>query len=425
MSFLILALRNIQSNRRRAATIAIFVFVSVLVFLLLNSAVTTAQSKVDNAVINSLLGHTQIRPEVDEPTAVIDMSADWGAPEHLTAQQTSDAISAAMDSQYVAAVHPIVRTNMLVAGPDFDPAAAPGTASGAQVPTVAIGVEEGSHQYEQNLVLDEGSFLQFDDPYEVVLAASVAQQLDVAAGDTVTLIGAAGDGAPVTTLEARVVGVGDAQSLSGFEARLCYLTFDAAAQIKGLADGQSSEVVAFAERKDQSQALTDEVAVSLDGDYRVTDWSTQGGYISAINVAYTGVFYIFLFIILLISCILIINMISLTALERTAEVATLRAIGFDRARIVIVFMVEVLGAALVGAISAYLLAAAIGLPLSTVTFTTGPPVDAVVGQEFQLGYDLLAGLPGVGLILALVALASLRPSLRAASRNAAEALIDE
>lgn len=423
MRYLILSVRNIQNNLRRSVTIAGFVFISVLVYLLLNAAVTTAQDNVNDATINSLLGHVQIRPEVDEPTAVIDMSADWGSPAHLSEQETAQAMAAVDDADTDATPYQLIRTNMAVAEEGFDPLAQDSPA-GAQVPSVVVGVQEGMQQYEENLVLDAGEYLQFDDEYEVVLSSSIANQLDVTAGDTVTLLSTSVDEAP-TQLEARVVGIGDAQSLSGFEARLSYVTYAAGAELKGLDEAASSEVIAFADDVDQAKPLAQDLESELGGSFIVTDWSTQGGYISAINVAYTGVFYLFLAILLLISCILIVNMVSLAGLERTQEIATLRAIGFDRFRIVTAFVLEVLGAALVGALVAYLVAAAVGLPLSQVTFQMGAPADAVVGQTFRLNYDLLAGLPGVALILVFVALATLRPSFRAASRNAAEALIEE
>ncbi|GAA2184163.1 hypothetical protein GCM10009785_30940 [Brooklawnia cerclae] len=425
MRYLVLALRNIQNNVRRSATIAVFVFISVLVYLLLNAAVTSAQQKVDGAIVNSLLGHVQIRPDVDEPTAVIDMSADWGSPDHLTTGQTDQALEAARDSDRNAAAYRLIRTNMLVAKEGFDPVAFDsGDTSGAQIPSVAIGVDEGMHEYEKNLVLDSGAYLGSGGAYEVILSTSVAKQLDIVAGDTVTLISEDVNEEP-TSLEARVAGIGNAQSLGGFEGKLCYLSYGAAAHLKGLDETASSEVIAFAKSTGESSALADDIDAAMGSDVIVTDWSTQGGYISAINLAYTGVFYIFLLIILLIVCILIVNMVSVAGLERTHEIATLRAIGFDRGRIVTIFVAEVLGAAVTGALVAYVVAAAIGIPLSSVTFAVGAPADAVVGQSFALDYDMLAGLPGIVLILLFVALATLMPSFHAASKDPAAALIEE
>lgn len=421
MKYLRLSWRNLQHNTRQAATIGLFVLVAAFSFLMLNSFVHTAQQNVDHAIVSSLLGAVQVRPTVEKPTPIIDMSADWGAEDKLTADQVHEAVAAL--GKQGANAYPVVRSNMLVARAGFDPTSlgrkVPG--KGATVPAVSMGVPKGLTAYAGNLDMESGTALTFGPGAETVLSTSIAKQLDVTPGDSVVLMSQGRDRS-WRHVDATVVGIGDGQSLAGFEGRLMYLDYDAAVSLKGFEKGAATDVLGYTTDLAGSARIRDAASAALSGGFRVTDWSDQGGYITGINSAYTGIFYVFLAIILLIVCILVVNMVSVASLERVQETASLRAIGFSRRRVVLIFVGEVLAAALVGALAAIALAAVVGALLSSRTFSVGPPLDAIVGSTFRLSFSWLSGLPGVIVILLLVALAAVRPSVRASARPPAEAL---
>lgn len=421
MNYLRLAWRNLQHNVRQAATIALFVLVSAFSFLMLNSFVHTAQEKADHAIVSSLLGTVQVRPTVEKPTPIIDMSADWGAADKLTAAQVQEAVTAL--NKQGADAYPVVRGNVLIARAGFDPTSLGRKvpSRGATVPAVSMGVPKGMTTYAGNLDMKSGTALSSGAEAQTVLSTSIAKQLDVTAGDAVVLMSQGRDRS-WRHVDAKVVGVGDGQSLAGFESRLTYLDYDAAVALKGFEQGAATDVLGYTTDLARSPQVRDATFADLSGRFRVTDWSDQGGYVTGINSAYTGIFYVFLTVILLIVCILVVNMVAVVSLERRQETAALRAIGFSRRRVVLLFVAEVIAAALVGATAAIALAAVVGSLLSARTFSVGPPLDAIVGSTFRLSFSWLSGLPGVIAILLLVALAAVHPSVRASARPPAEAL---
>ncbi|SPF68539.1 FtsX-like permease family [Propionibacterium ruminifibrarum] len=420
MRFFLLSLRNAQHNRNRSITIAMFVGVSVLVYLLLNAFVSTAQNKTSEAITDSLLGHVQVRPNTDDVAPIIDMSADWGTSNHFTSTQVDTALDV-FDRLTNVEATPVIRLNMLVGQVSNETTVRDG---GEQVGVVAIGFRGEIDHYLQNLKLETGSGLGSGHNDEVVLSSSTASKLGVSPGDPVTLSAEAINGT-VVTLRATLVGIGDAQSLSGFEDNLAYISFNVGQQLKGLAQGEATEVMAFGNSIASAKSLRGNVDETLGDEFLVTDWTTQGGFISGISTAFTGIFYVFLLILMVIVCILIVNMVAGVALERSKEIATLRAIGYDKTRIIMIFLIEVLACGAAGAIVAALLAWLIGAALRTHEFAVGSPADDVIGSTFTLHYSPLAGLPGTLVILMIVGLSSLIPSAQASSRNPAEALNED
>ena len=92
---------------------------------------------------------------------------------------------------------------------------------------------------------------------------------------------------------------------------------------------------------------------------QATDWRTAGGIVGKFVAVMSAVLYVAVFIIFLVSLFIINNSLIMMMIERTAEIGTIRAIGGQRAEILMTVVVEcalmTLGAALAGT------AAAVGL----------------------------------------------------------------
>lgn len=62
MKLLTIALKNITVNWWRTVTLGIFIFVISFILIFFSSFVVTMQNNMQDTIINSLVGHIQIRP---------------------------------------------------------------------------------------------------------------------------------------------------------------------------------------------------------------------------------------------------------------------------------------------------------------------------------------------------------------------------
>ena len=146
---------------------------------------------------------------------------------------------------------------------------------------------------------------------------------------------------------------------------------------------------------------------------RVVDWQEAAGVVGQLIIVIRVVLYIAIFIIFSVALVIINNSMVLATMERVAEVGTMRAIGAQRAFILLLFMLEtmVLGAAagLAGAllgVGVVELLSAIGIPATNDVMRF-----LYAGPRLRPDWSASNVLFGLGVILIVSVASTLYPAL--------------
>lgn len=260
----------------------------------------------------------------------------------------------------------------------------------------------------------------------IVIGGRLAEDRGLDLGDSLILLVSTVDGY-FNGMEFRVVGILEDQGLSRFHSSLLYIPIDRAKRLIALEQGEAYElVVTLDEDRDTAAAAADiEARLSRLGlPVRVTTWQEMGATFRGILKVSQGFRVVMAGFLSIIVLMLIFNTLSVYVLDRTREVATMMAIGYSGAKIVLLFIAEGLflasssaavGLAVGGGLSEWL--GTVGIPAFNEAMTyvfAGDRLYPILRPEHVLA--LLGGTGAIGLV------ASLGPALRAARLDPAQTL---
>jgi len=255
----------------------------------------------------------------------------------------------------------------------------------------------------------------------IVLSSTLATNLDVSVGSTVT-VGANSTGETSYT----VVGIFSAGTTFGPATRSAYVTLSAAQAISGEADKVTEIYV-----KADSPSLVNSVATLIDAEIsgvRATTASTAAvGTASTLSGTLGTLFIVVGIVALAAGAFGVINTMMMSISERTREVGTLRAIGAQKTEILKIFMSEAFVIGVIGAVAGVLIGVVVSVALPSIT---GSSTASAAGRFAGAGVisalhtsltanDILLSL-GLGIIVGT--LAGIYPAWRASRMDPVEAL---
>lgn len=263
-----------------------------------------------------------------------------------------------------------------------------------------------------------GGWLDRDaDDEQVVIGARVARDLGAIVGDEILVMGNTqyGSMAPISAV---VVGIITGNSAIDQQA---YVRMDIARWIVDIPDG-AIEILVYPEQSSRASVDATAAAVqhALGEGYRVTPWMRADLWSQMVPIL-DGMKYILSAIIVFIMALAIFNTMTMSVLERTAEIGVMRAMGQSRLGAVTSFLFEATLIGLAGAILGLAIGAGPALYMENVGMSFSQDVLDDMGGEYAISAKLYADLTletvlmalGVGLSTAV--LGALLPSLRAAS----------
>ncbi len=318
-------------------------------------------------------------------------------------------------------------------------ATANGTALGAQVTAMPWDSLSKRSLFTSNVTAGNLSALEAGEG--IALGASLARNLRVQVGDSITLIspqGRATIAGFVPRMKTYPVAATFKLGMHEFDSSLILMPF-AEAQTYFLLnsvaedgitpiDGISTIDVSVADAE-QARATARAIRTALGGEVRVFDWQeTNAGVFAALNVQ-RNVMVIILALIVLVAAFNIISSLVMLVKEKGRDIAVLRTMGATRASITRVF---VLAGSLIG-IAGTVMGVALGLFLAAYLEAIHKLIEKLIGQELLLeNIYFLSTLPTktdpqevaviILLALALSFLSALYPARRAARLDPAEAL---
>jgi len=294
-------------------------------------------------------------------------------------------------------------------------------------PVVITGIEP-EQEASVSLVAENmarGRYLAAGDEDVLLIGQALADELEVAIGDRVALVGRATH-EQMRRRTMTVAGIYDL-GIAEVEKRMVYVSLLEAQTLFDLRD-QATEVAIFLERVGQEQQVVEALQAALPG-YEVDAWDTLDPSTKQMMEMEDQIMGAFGLIILLIAGVGILNLMLMAVFERTREIGLLAAMGLKRWEIVVLFLLEGVLIGLLGALAG----SALGTLVSTYYGRVGlewaaggaseySELAALVGRRiyFKIGIDVLLNRALTVAIIA--ALASLYPAWQASKREPAEAL---
>ncbi|MCH8504764.1 MAG: lipoprotein-releasing ABC transporter permease subunit [Ectothiorhodospiraceae bacterium] len=267
--------------------------------------------------------------------------------------------------------------------------------------------------------------------YRIVLGSALARMLGVDVGDMVTVV----------TPEARATVAGIVPRIKRFEVAgtfhigmyeydrgLALVHMEDAATVMRLGQGATGLRLEFDELM-AAPWLARELALTLDGRYRVRDWTREhANFFRAVQTEKT-VMFVILTLIIAVAAFNIVSTLVMVVNEKRADIAILRTLGATPGSILRIFVIQ---GAVIGVFGT-LLGTAGGIALALNVETIVPAIESLFGAQFlpadvyyisdlpsELRSSDVIRISSVALVLSL--LATLYPAWRAARTDPAEAL---
>lgn len=415
MNIYSLSFKNIFENKWRTLTLGSFIFVVSFLLVFFLSFTSTIKSNMEEAISYVLTGDLQIREASTKEEDMFTMKGDWGDLAYLKREQTDKVEQALRGDEQIVESTRLVRHAALLSKDEL------------MEPSLIVGMEPKTSAYKKYVSLLEGRYLSNDRKGEVVLPKQQATKLGVKVGDKINAIAQTKDGQPVQ-VPLEVVGIGEIELFATFAFAPTYVDLATAQELIGFQAGEATDLVVYLKDRQNAEqeltALTDKLAASglSASDVKLSTWKDMGGFVlSTVNIEIM-MFYACIAILLVIIAILITNIVLMMGLERRQEVGTLRAIGFNRSRIVQIFLGEIL---LITAIF-FAIGAACGLLVNYIFSQVGLPIFSplsnITGKMLYLNFDVAQVVPALLVVFGIALLSALYPSLKSASLSPVEAL---
>jgi putative ABC transport system permease protein len=284
-----------------------------------------------------------------------------------------------------------------------------------------IGVDPvGEPQFKHSMRVLSGQFFSDNSAKEVMIGGLLAKQMNVSAGDSVTVLTNTIDGV-MNAMDLTVAGIFSA-GIDEIDAQIMYLPL---ATTQTILDTQSIDlaVLKFKELPMAEQNLTsiNSDLKSTGGNLRARSWRDLATLFRQVDNFYTIQNRLIEAILLALMFLGILNTISMTVIERTGEIGTLRSLGESSKDIVSQFMLESFFLGIIGFISGLIVSQIIIHAISTANIMTEMPGASMPFKiiiNFLYSSVIYSGI--ISMITTLIA--TLIPAMRAAKMDIVDAL---
>lgn len=269
-------------------------------------------------------------------------------------------------------------------------------------------------------LVTEGAALPTDASREILLGKRLALRLGVGEGDTVNLATAT-VGGNFNAASAQVIGT-VTYPVAELEEQLGFVSVPFAQRLLKT-DGVERVLIGLV-NLDAAPAFALDLQVRFDQEglrVRTRSWQEASSFYESLSTfwsAFSGLAQVGVFVFVLAS---ILEVLTMSFLERTREIGTVRAFGTTRARVFATFLLEGACLGAIGAGLGALLGTGIGLVFNALPITSTPPAGAIPQPvEVQLGLSVILS-PMVAAVLA-TAVGALVPSWRTSRKRIVDAL---
>ena len=269
-------------------------------------------------------------------------------------------------------------------------------------------------------LVTEGAALPTDASREILLGKRLALRLGVGEGDTVNLATATVAG-NFNAASAQVIGT-VTYPVAELEEQLGFVSVPFAQRLLKT-DGVERVLIGLV-NLDAAPAFALDLQKRFDQEglrVRTRSWQEASSFYESLSTfwsAFSGLAQVGVFVFVLAS---ILEVLTMSFLERTREIGTVRAFGTTRARVFATFLLEGACLGAIGAGLGALLGTGIGVLFNALPITSTPPAGAIPQPvEVQLGLSVILS-PMAAAVLA-TAVGALVPSWRTSRKRIVDAL---
>lgn len=405
MNMLLLALRNVLRNRRRSLATVLAIATGLTAINLFAGYIANVYDGLQiQAVAGERLGHLTIYKKG------MLMEGKLHPKRYM------------FDAQEMARVRKVVEgsAGIKLLSPRISVA---GMASNGNASTIFIG--EGIVASDAGILrgaLAEGAGGKLDPArkYGVAVSADLARLLNYQLGSTLTLMTSTIDG-QANAMDAQIIDIfntGNANTNDKF----MVFPFGFA---QTLVDTESAErFVVLLDDEARTEAMRTELLARLGAagfDVEIKTWKELSSFYTQVRNLFDMIFSFIASIVFVIAAMSIANTISMTVLERTREVGTLRALGMRTLGVIRLFACEAAWLATFGIALGLVASVTIAAIVNRAGISYVPPNSSYsVALLVDLDWARIAAVAAIVLLLALCA--ALLPSLKAARRGIVDAL---
>jgi len=429
MKLFLFALKNALRSWWRTIIFGIFIFLISFISIFMGAFSFTIRNQMEDAIISGLTGHLQIRAGNSENDDFAQqLKSRWKGAAYLDAAQLKAVRNVLRAHPDSGTVTPRVRHGGLFIS-DKDKAS-----------SLIIGLDPGSTNYQDALILVQGRMLDPNSRHEIVIVESLAEKLRVEAGDRIGVLSRTRDGYTIDAA-VTVAGIVQYRMLSLFSFSAVYTDIDTARELIGYSQGEASDIILYLKDKNKAQTVYrellaafrragmpvvtgEEKPIAAEG-IRLSTYKSMGGFFMGMVSGFILVFYVLIVLMLLIVSILISNLIFMMGIERYKEIGTLRAIGFSKFETMRIFMTEIFCVTGFFGLLGILTATALNIYFSIAGMPSpSAATDFIMGKRLLFRIDCTQILITLGLLFGFTFLASFLPAYKACSLRPVEILKD-
>ncbi len=400
-----LALRNIFRNKRRTGLTLTAIVCGSVALILFGGFIQANYQGLRESTIHSRLGHIQIfQAGFQENRA--------RAPEKfLLSPQSIKKINLILEE--------ISGVEIVTARLEFSGLLSNGRTS---IAVIGIGGEvEKEAEMSVGLTLIDGEALFEDDEDEVLMGKGLAASLHARPGDVLTLLASTSDGA-INAVDVVVAGIFESFS-NEYDERAMRMNLQ---HTRFLLDNEGvTNMVVLLDETARTEAVAKQLAIlfqQAELQVEIKTWSELAPFYHAVVRLYDGLFGFLQLIVMVIVFLGIANTMTMSVMERTPEIGTIRALGTRKKGVVALILLEgtLLGA--LGGVIGILLGVVTATLVTAGQFMMPPPPGSSIG--FPIIIRIVPSVLAVGFLLAAGAalLSSIYPALKAARLKIVDAL---
>lgn len=252
---------------------------------------------------------------------------------------------------------------------------------------------------------------------EVLLGQELAKEMKAKVGDDLTLMSTTVDGT-LNALDVTVVGI-VSTGVPDVDKRLV-LTHLSLAQGLLMTD-KVSQIMVFLNHMNQTPAMQQQLSRELNS-LQWKSWEALAFFYHKVKSLYQGIFGMIGAVVLLLVFFSVINTMTMTILERTQEIGTLRALGTTRGELKRLFALEGAMIGLAGALGGIVLNVLAFLFLKVADIQMPPPPGRSEGYPLWISLEPDQMLWTVGLLTLISCLAALWSARHAINQSIVQAL---
>ncbi len=275
-------------------------------------------------------------------------------------------------------------------------------------------------KFSKSMAIKAGQFFQSSDSHQVMIGNLLAKQMNVKTGESITVLTNTIDGI-MNAMDLEVSGIFSA-GIDEIDSQVIYMPLVTAQTILDTPDVDAG-VLRFS-RLEEAELITDKIAKDLkakDPSMMNKTWRELAVLFRQVEKFYGVQNRIIEAILFALMFLGILNTVSMTVVERTGEIGTLRALGESRSDIVKQFLLESFLISIVGLVAGVAISLVLIQIIHAANIVTEMP-GASTPFQIQIIFLFTAVFYSSALAVTTAMIATLLPALRASKMDIVDAL---